>query len=400
MPAPIPSAAGSPPARMTSLDALRGFDLFWISGADTLGHAALAFAGGAFTKAVAEQLEHCEWVGFHFYDLIFPLFVFIAGVSLVFSARKSVQKAGRAAAVRRLLSRGLLLYLVGVFYSGGLSDGLDGVRWLGVLNRIALASTAAGLLNLFLPVRGLIAATAAILLGYWGMMRSVPYPAFRLEKGAVAEAMARSGETNLVRLYQSTTARTSGHFEPGYNLANHVDFQFLPGRLYDTYYDPEGILSTLPAVATCLLGVLAGHLLASAAGARRTGHLAVIGLGCLAAGFLWSPAFPIVKKLWSSSFVLVAGGFSFLLLAAFHEIVDLRGWRRWCQPFLWIGSNAITIYLLASIMGYSKIAGRFLSPDIRASMGPWGEVVLALGSLLVMFLFARALHRRGLFLRL
>lgn len=387
-------------SRLVSLDALRGFDMFWIVGGAGILRALEKFTGSPILGGLRMQLTHVDWEGFRFYDLIFPLFVFIAGVSLVFSTRKAVERGGKSAAVKRLLGRGLLLYLVGVFYSGGISDGLDGIRWLGVLNRIAIASTAAGILTVFLPVRALAATTVAILLGYWGLMRQVPFPAFRLEKGAVAEAMARSGETNLVRLYQATTERVSGRYEPGYNLANHIDFQYLPGRRYDTYYDPEGILSNLPAVATCLLGTLAGFVLAGAGGARRTLHLAGAGIACIVLGHLWSPAFPIVKKLWSSSFVLVAGGYSLLLLAAFHEIVDIRGWRTWCRPFLWIGTNAITIYLLASVMGYSRIAGRFLSPNLRSSMGAWGEVALAAGSLLVMFLFARALYRRNLFLRL
>ncbi len=395
-----PAAAG--PTRLMSLDALRGFDMFWIVGGAGIVRALEKYSGSPILGGIRAQLTHVDWDGFHFYDLIFPLFVFIAGVSLIFSTRRAVERGGRWAAVKRLLTRGLLLYLVGVFYSGGLSEGLEGVRWLGVLNRIALASTAAGLLTVFLPVRALAASVAGILLGYWALMQFVPFPALRLDKGAIAEEMARTGETNLHRLYQSTTARVSGRYEPGYNLANHLDYQYLPGRRYDTYYDPEGLLSTLPAVATCLLGALAGALLtqASVAAGRRSLWLAAAGLGCIAVGLVWSTQFPIIKKLWSPSFVLVAGGCSFLLLAAFHQVVDVWQRRTWCQPFVWIGTNAITIYLMASFMGYQKIATRFLSAPVRASMGPIGESVLALASLLVLFLFARALFKRNLFLRL
>jgi predicted acyltransferase len=286
-----------------SLDALRGFDMFWIVGGAGILRALEKFSGSPFLSAIRQQLTHVEWAGFRFYDLIFPLFVFIAGVSLTFSTSKAVEKIGKAGAVKRMLSRGLLLFLVGVFYSGGLSQGLDGVRWLGVLNRIALASTAAGILLVFLPVRTLLGVCAGILLGYWALLAWVPIRAIPLTPTAVQEGMARTGTTNVQQLYWSTTQRISGQYEPGLNVVNHFDFEHLPGKKYDTYYDPEGILSTFPAIATCLLGVFAGTLLrqVSLKPSQRTLRLILAGLGCLAVGWVWSGSFPIVKKLWSSS---------------------------------------------------------------------------------------------------
>ena len=396
-PAPLPSSE-----RLMSLDALRGFDMFWIVGGAGILRALEKFSGSPVLSGIRQQLTHVEWAGFRFYDLIFPLFVFIAGVSLTFSTGKAVERAGKAGAVKRLLTRGLLLFLVGVFYSGGLSQGLDGVRWLGVLNRIALASTAAGILLVFLPIRALLGVCAGILLGYWALFAWVPVRAIALTPASVQEGMARTGATNALQLYQNTTQRVRGVYEPGLNVVNHFDFEHLPGKKYDTYYDPEGILSTFPAIATCLLGVFAGALLrgGSLRPTQRTVRLILAGLGCLAVGYAWNGAFPIVKKLWTSSFVLFAGGWSFLLLAGFHQVVDGWGKQRWCQPFVWIGTNAITLYLLASIVGYGAVAGRFLSPDLKARLGTTGEVLQAAGGLLVLFLFARALHRRKLFLRL
>jgi len=394
--------SGDPSSRLMSLDALRGFDMFWIVGGAGIVRVLEKFTGSSVLGGIRAQLSHVEWAGFRFYDLIFPLFVFIAGVSLVFSTRKSVERHGQLGAVRRLLIRGFLLFLIGVFYSGGMSAGLDEIRWLGVLNRIAIASTVAGLLVIFLTVRTLAAVTAGILLGYWGLMQFVSFPALRLEKGAIAEEIARTGKTNLHQLYRSTSSRVSGRYDPGYNLANHLDFQYLPGRKYDTYYDPEGLLSNLPAVATCLLGVLAGFLITctSIPAARRTLLLMAAGVGCLTVGYLWSFQFPIIKKIWSSSFVLFAGGWSFLLLAVFFQIVDVWRYRFWCRPFVWIGTNAITIYLMSSFVGYPKVFGRFLSPELKSQMGVSGEILMAVGGLLVLFLFARSLYRRNLFLRL
>jgi predicted acyltransferase len=401
----VPKAQADRPApaeRLMSLDALRGFDMFWIVGGASILRALEKFSGSPILSGVRQQLTHVDWAGFRFYDLIFPLFVFIAGVSLVFSTGKAVQRAGKAAAVRRLLVRGLLLFAVGVFYSGGISQGLDGIRWLGVLNRIALASTAAGILLVFLPVRALLGVCAGLLLGYWALLATVPIRAVALTPTAIQEGMARTGATNVHQLYFGTTERVSGKYDPGFNVVNHFDFEHLPGRKYDKYYDPEGILSTFPAIATCLLGVFAGSLLrqGSLRPGQRTLRLVVAGVACLGVGYGWGEVFPVVKKLWSSSFVLFAGGWSFLLLAAFHQAVDVWGWRRWCQPFVWIGTNAITLYLLASLVGYGSVAGRFLSPEVRARWGATGEVLHAAGGLLVLFLFARALHRRGLFLRL
>jgi predicted acyltransferase len=169
-----------------SLDALRGFDMFWIVGGAGILRALEKFSGSPFLSAIRQQLTHVEWAGFRFYDLIFPLFVFIAGVSLTFSTGKAVERVGKSGAVKRLLTRGLLLFLVGVFYSGGLSQGLDGVRWLGVLNRIALASTAAGILLVFLPIRALLGVCAGLLLGYWALFGAGRHGADRSHQRAAA----------------------------------------------------------------------------------------------------------------------------------------------------------------------------------------------------------------------
>src|SRR5436190_1911178 len=137
---PDESIAPAPPSqRLTSVDALRGFDMFWIIGADSLVYALNRMSRSGPTEFLANQLDHAEWEGFHFYDLIFPLFVFLAGVSLVFSLSKTIEREGRAAALRRVFRRGILLFLVGIFYSGGFTDPWPDNRLMGVLNRIALA---------------------------------------------------------------------------------------------------------------------------------------------------------------------------------------------------------------------------------------------------------------------
>ena len=181
----------------------------------------------------------------------------------------------------------------------------------------------------------------------------------------------------------------------------------MPGRKYDSFYDPEGLLSTLPAVATCLLGVLAGVWL------RREDfcdkwkviYLVSAGAGALLVGFAWGMSFPVVKKIWTSSFVLVAGGYSALLLAAFYQIVDVWKCRNWCQPFVWIGTNSITIYVANNLLQFRTVANRLVGGDVKAALDRnvadgAGNLLVALVGFALIFWFVRFLHRRQIFLRL
>jgi predicted acyltransferase len=387
--------------RFISVDALRGLDMTWIVGASYLVSALGQWSGSPVLSAIKSQLSHVAWEGFRFYDLIFPLFVFIVGVSTVFSLRRLKEKSGVAAALRRVVVRGVVLFLVGLFYSGGLSHSWPDLRVLGVLNRIALAYTGAGILFLLLPRRLLPVALLTLLLGYWAMMKYVHIRDIRLDDEHVAALQASSGETNLHRLFASVTKTTSGHFDPGYNVVNHFDFQYLPGKLYDKYYDPEGILSTIPAIGTCLLGVLAGLLLTRTdlAPTGKSVRLVVGGLLLFGLGWLWGQDFPVVKKLWTSSFVCVAGGCSLVLLGIFHQLIDVWGLEFWFRPFIWVGSNALTIYIGAQLLNYRKVADRFVGGDVKVALGNFGEVLLAVTSLLIIFGIARFLYRRKVFLR-
>jgi len=367
-------ANGTAPAaqRLLSLDALRGFDMFWIVGAEELVRGLQKIAAGGPIGLVADQLRHKPWDGFHFEDLIFPLFVFIIGVSLVFSLTKSIERAGRRGAIIRILRRFSLLYLLGILYYGGFSTPFEKVRLLGVLQRLALCYLCAGLLFVYLKPKALVGACIGILVGYWALMSFVPVP-----------------------------GHGAGNFAEGANLANYVDKQFLPLRKWDGDHDPEGLLSTLPAVASCLLGVFAGLLLKNAEvpDRKKVGYLVVAGLGCLAAGWLWHLNFPVIKKIWTSSFVLVAGGYSCLLLAAFYQVIDVWRFQRWAMPFVWIGVNPITIYFGGRFIDFEGMAKLFVGGPVNEALGNYGELVLALTTLAFGFLFLRFLYQRKIFLR-
>jgi len=373
----------TPAQRVASVDALRGFSMFAILGVDVLAKAIegmLANAGwflAALGAVIGTQFTHAQWHGANFYDLVFPLFIFVTGVAIVFSLPKLVEHKGKWAAHKRVLWRSAVLFVLGVICYGGVANGWSEIRLGGVLQRIALCYLFASLLFLNLSIRGMVASFAALLIGYWALMTFVPVPGI----GA-------------------------GSFAPGANLANWIDAHYLPGRKWKGNWDPEGILTTLPAVATCLLGVFAGLLLKNANLEARQKSLWLIyaGVALLAAGLLWSLQFPINKYLWTSSFVLVAGGFAAILLGAFHEIIDVRDYKTWASAFMWVGASAIVLYMFNIIFGFHVIAQRLAGGDFerladRLLTPGAGRFLVTLVALLIALAAARFLYRRRIFLR-
>lgn len=369
--------------RVVSVDALRGMNMFSIMGVDgavgaltemSRGKGPLVSAVGGF---LGTQFTHVEWEGLRFYDFIFPLFIFVTGVSIVLSLPGLVERQGKGQAHLRVLRRSLILYVMGVIVYGGISGHWADVRLLGVLQRIALCYLFASLLFLNVDRRGMLAALVVLLVGYWALMTFVPVPGV----GA-------------------------GSYAPDANLANWIDRHYLPGRLWDETRDPEGLLSTLPAIATCICGVFAGLLLRDPrlAPGQRTLWLIAGGGAALAAGYLWALQFPIIKAIWTSSFVLVTAGYSALVLAVMHQIVDVWKWQRWATPFIWIGANAITLYFLNDVMGFQPFAMRFVGGDVADFLdravapgagGLLGNIVAAAFAVAL----AGFLYRRKIFLR-
>lgn len=373
----------APARRIASVDALRGFNFFWILGAegaiwalDRMLHdkGAIPSAIGSF---LSTQISHAAWEGFRFYDLVFPLFIFVTGVSITLSLPKLVEREGRAKAHLRVLRRALLLYGLGLVYYGGISHHWSDVRLVGVLQRIAICYLIASIIFINFNLRGMLVAFVALLGGYWALMTFVPVPGI----GA-------------------------GSFAPDANLASWIDANYLPGRLWDKTRDPEGLLSTLPAIATCLMGVFAGLLLKDerVAAARKSLWLVGAGVVMIAAGYLWALQFPVIKALWTSSFVLVAGGWSLILLGAFHEAMDVRGYKRWATAFVWIGANAILLYFINGIAGFQPFAERFVGGDFAAwiegmTTPGTGSFLTHAAGLASAIALAGYLYRRKIFLR-
>ena len=376
--APVPATR-----RIASLDALRGFNFIWILGGDgvILALAEISSDKGPIVSGIGDffstQLTHARWEGFNFFDFVFPLFVFITGVSIVLSLSRLVEREGRLQAHIRVVRRAALLYVLGLILYGGISQHWADIRYGGVLQRIAFCYLFASLLFLNFNVRGLLVAFATLLIGYWALMTFVPVPGI----GA-------------------------GSFAPDANLANWIDAHYLPGRLWDRTRDPEGILSTLPAIGTCLIGVFAGLLLKDERLQATHQSLWLIGAGVamVVAGHLWALQFPVIKAIWTSSFVLVAGGYSLLLLGMAHQVIDVWGFRRGVTVFTWIGANAITLYFINSVFGFEPFARRFVGGDFgvlidRLTTPGTGHLATHLLGLFFAVALAGFLYRRKIFLR-
>lgn len=361
------------PVRLRSLDALRGFDMFWIIGGDAIIAEIGKLSGNGAMLAVSEEFSrHMPWAGVRFYDLIFPLFLFMIGTAIPFSLGRRLELGeDRRSIVRKVVRRTLLLIAFGLLYNGLISfQGWDHIRFFGVLQRLALGYFMAALLFLFTKPKTQLWVLAGVLLGYWALMAWIPVP------GA-----------------------PKGYSEWS-NVANYLDRLILqPHQMYEKYGDPEGPLSTVPAIGTALLGVFAGRWLKSTRTPERKAlGLVLAGIACLGLGLAWAPFFPVVKKIWSSSYVLVAAGISLELLALFYWVIDVKGWWKWSFPFMVIGMNAITIYMLSAIVDFGGIANWFLGGALKhAPM--YKPLGMAIGVVTCEWLVLYLLYRQKIFLR-
>jgi predicted acyltransferase len=369
--------------RVVSIDALRGLNIFCVIGLDGIMWAIAEMSQGKGTVVsvtgtfIGDQFTHVHWEGLRFYDFIFPLFIFITGVSIVFSLPQLAAREGKTKAHLRVLRRSLLLYVLGFIAYGGFTTNWADVRVLGVLQRIGLCYFFTSLMFLNLNLRGLLAALVVLLVGYWALMTFIPVPGIG-----------------------------TGSFVPDANLANWIDYNYLPGRLWEVTRDPEGMLSTLPAVGTCLLGVFAGILLRNDRLSEKQKTIWLITFGCalIVFGYLWAVVFPIIKEIWTSSFALVTAGYSAVLLAAMHQIIDVWRSQRWATVFIWIGANAIALYFINEVFGFEPfvahlVGGEFAnSIDNAVTQGAGGLVTNLLGLVLAVGL-AGFLYQRKIFLR-
>ena len=366
--------ANAPAERLASIDALRGFDMFWIIGGNTLVLAFLALFVDPVPEWLEHQFHHVKWEGFAAWELIMPLFLFVSGVSLPFSLAKWTGAGGkqkdRKGLYLRLVRRILLLWVLGMMVQGNLLKfDLSQLRlYSNTLQSIASGYLVATILMLFLSVRGQMLATAALLLGYWGLLALVPVP-----------------------------GHGPGVLEPTANLAMYIDETLLGSFRDGTTY--PWLLSSMAFAASVLLGVFGGHVLRSGQTQnRKTAILFASGFGCLAAGWIWSLSFPIIKHIWTSSMVLWAGGWSYLLLAAFYWLIDVKKYRKWAFPFIVIGMNAIAVYVATSLINFDHISEGLVG-HLAERLGAAGPFVVAFTAFLLVWLILLYLYRKGTFIR-
>jgi predicted acyltransferase len=333
--------------RLLSIDVFRGFCMFYI----------LYYSGRG---------KHAPWEGLTFDDLFFPWFIFVVGISIALSsAKKSNRSQSKKPYYFRLVKRTIILFALGIICNGGFSSGLMGVRILGVLQRIALCYLFSGIIFYHFHVKGQLIWLTTLLLGYWALLALVPVPGF----GA-------------------------GNFTAVGNLSTYIDQIYLPGKklFYRVGMDPEGLLSTIPAIGTCLMGVLCGQLvlLRDQTPQRKVYILIWIGTGSILLGYIWGLSFPIIKNIWTSSYALITVGFGFIIFAIFYQIIEVFNFKKWSFPFMLFGLNPLAIYVADKLINFRELTQRFVgSHDVF-------EIV----RMTIMFSLLYWLYKRKIFIRL
>jgi predicted acyltransferase len=363
----------STPQRLASLDALRGFDMFWIVG----GQGIVASLGRGlnsewFSRHISPQLEHTSWEGFTAWDLIMPLFLFVVGTAMPFSfARRREQGQSKGRLYLHILLRVVILWILGMIAQGRLFEYDLGRLHLysNTLQAIAAGYLIASIILLNLRLRWQVAVTAALLLLYWGLLALVPVPGYGV-----------------------------GQLTEQGNLAMFID-KLILGPLQDgTTY--TWILSSMTFAATVMLGALAGQLLRSDLGkARKVLFLLAAGIACIYLGWAWGQVFPIIKHIWTSSMVLYAGGWSLVLLALFYLVIDVLRLRFLGIFFIVVGMNAIAAYMVTHAVDFAGIADFFLQGLARWT-GPWQHLLRAAGGVAVLWLILFYMYRKRTFIKI
>ena len=363
--------------RLMSLDTLRGFDMFFIMGLSGLIVSVCKLFPGGVSEEIITQMGHVDWDGLAHHDTIFPLFLFLAGVSFPYSYANQLAKgASRGQIYMKIFKRAAMLVFLGLIYNGLLKFDFENLRCASVLARIGLAWMGAALLFINFGVRTRAIICGVILVGYGLLSALVGAP-------DVPGASPLSLEGNLV----------------GY-----IDRLFLPGRLlYGNNFDPEGLLSAVPAVVTAMFGMFTGELIRlpkeRMSGSRKTLWMIAAAVVLLVITLLADGVLPINKKLWSSTFVCAVGSYSLFMMALFYYIIDVRGWQKWTLVFRVVGMNSITIYLAQRMINFSH-TNKFLFSGL-AGLFPENiqPIIINAGFIVVCWLFLYFLYRKNVFLK-
>jgi predicted acyltransferase len=365
--------------RLLSIDALRGFDMFWILGAEGLFAALFIATGWSILAVLAQQMEHSAWHGFRIYDLIFPLFIFLSGVSLGIAAKplSSYEPEQAKSILYNGIRRLLLLISFGILYNhgwgGGIPTSFDSIRYVSVLGRIGIAWFVAALLVWYVSEKIQWFVAGGILIGYWLLLSLVTLGGYG-----------------------------GGDFSANGALNAWFDQHLLPGSTYQGLaMDPEGLLSNITSIVNALAGVFIGRYMIKNIYTPKTllTGLLVIGTSILLLGYLWGVFFPINKTLWTSSFTLVTIGYSILLLTLFYWLIDVLEFTLWAKFFAVIGTNSIIIYLGSSIVDWQYTSKSIFGGLINSVPAGWQDFILYAGMVLLQWLVLYWLYRRNIFIK-
>lgn len=358
--------------RLFSLDALRGFDMFWIIGGGSLVAALAKYTGAGWLQSMADQMEHVAWAGFNFQDLIFPLFMFISGVAIPFALVSKMEKnVPKAALAKKVIIRGITLVLLGFVYNGVFSRAFINPRFASVLGQIGVAYLFASLIVIYSKsFRNWLVWLCGILVGYGVIQLLVPVPGF-----------------------------CSGVLTPEGSINTYIDQMFLPGHFFGEIYEPEGILCAISAIGITLMGTVAGTILRDkkATDNQKLKMLLIIGFSSIVVSLILSPVYPIIKQCWTSTFNLLAGGISFILMAVFYWMIDVKGWKKWSFFFRVIGMNSIFIYMLDEVANVGAITKEFLG--WTAVLGDFGLIVRGSGRIVMVWMLLYYMYKKNIFIR-
>lgn len=357
--------------RLTSVDTLRGFTMFFIIGGERIFTSFYQVWPNTITEAVAKNMEHAGWKGFYFYDQIFPLFLFLVGLLIPTVILRSKEKGKSNKEIFFHISkRTIVLILLGLCNYGLLRFDWPAMRWSSVLGRIGICYFFASLLVLHTNWRVQLYIILAILIGYWAAVKFIPVPGYG-----------------------------PGVFTPEGCLTTWVDQKIMPGTLGLGIYDRQGVLSTFTALASTLIGVLAGHWLrTNRSENQKTLGFIVAGIILLTAGWIWGQFFFISRNVWTSSFVLYTSGWSFLAMALFYWIIDVKGFKKWTFFLVVIGMNAVTIWVGQRFIDF-KFTSDALFLGMSKYFGILQPVFLAVTLLMIKWLFLWFLYRKKIFLK-
>ena len=366
------------PQRLESLDALRGFDmLFIMGGAAVITAMAGFFPESATWQAIAEQMTHASWDGLRHHDTIFPLFLFIAGASFPYSLEKQREKGmSHRGIVTKVVTRGFTLMALGWVCNGILKLEFAELRFWSVLARIGMAWMCGALIYMHVrSVKRILLIVLALLVCYSLVSSLVVAPDM-----PGANALTREG-----------------------NIACYIDRTLFGAHCYRPDYDPEGLLSTIPAIGTALLGMLSGRWIKTEreglSGTHKALAMCVAGIALGFVGYLWSFWTPINKALWSSSFVCVVACYSLIMLALFYYIIDVRKWRGWDFFFVVIGMNSIAIYMLPRFVNFGFMRDRLLGGVVGLFPEVCYPVVEPVSYIITWWIFLYIMYRYRIFLK-